>query len=248
MPQECEDQPRERTERVITTYSERDLHRSLKLKYCPDESLHELKIGRYVADACRDGVIYEVQTGGLSPLAKKLKYYLEHTDLDVCVIRPIARDRRILWLDPDSGELAAAPRLSAKHETVFSGISELLYIMEIFGEPRLRICFLLMEIDEVRLLDGYGKNKKIRATSVDRLAGEVYSEIFVNTPSDVASLVMPLLPDDEFFTREQLSHTLGLKGRRLWSAQKLLEELHLIETKREGRRVLFRKIKTARAF
>lgn len=242
MPQRCEDQPRERTERVITTYSERDLHRSLKLRYCPDESLHELKIGRYVADACCDGVIYEIQTGSLSPLAKKLKYYLERTDLDVCVIRPIARDRRIFWLNPDSGELAAAPRLSAKHENIFSGISELLYIREILGEPRLKICFLMMEIDEVRLLDGYGKNKKIRATSVDRLAGEVYSEIFVNTPSDVARITLPKLPDDEFFTRERLSQILGLKGRKLWSAQKLLEELCLIETKREGKRVLFRKI------
>ncbi len=225
----------------ITTYSERDLHRTLKRHFCSDEALHELKIGRYVADACVGGMIYEIQTASLSPLSKKLKYYLEETDFDVTVVRPIAKDRRILWLDPESGELASPPRLSSKHETVFSGISELFYIRELLGNGRLSVCFLMMEIDEVRLLDGYGKYKKIRATSVDRIAGEIYSEVVVDGIDDVTDLVFAALPEGEF-SREELAKSLGLGGRKLWSMQKLLVEEGILECRRDGKRLLFRKM------
>lgn len=225
----------------ITTYAERDLHRELKRHFCPDESLHELKVGRYVADACVGKTIYEIQTASLSPLSKKLKYYLEETDFDIVVVRPIAKDRRILWLDPGSGELASPPRLSSRHEPIFSGISELLYIRELLGNERLSVRFLMMEIDEVRLLDGYGRNKKIRATSVDRIAGEIYSEVVIRSINDVADLVLSALPDGEF-SREELSKHLGLGGRKLWSIQKLLVEEGILECRRDGKRLLFRKM------
>lgn len=233
---------RAKAELGITTYMERDLHRSLKRRFCPDEALHELKIGRYVADACAGGTIYEIQTGSLSPLAKKLKYYLENTDLNILVVHPIAQDRRILWLSPTSGELVAPPRRSSHHKTVFSGISELLYIRELLDNDRLCVCFLMMEIDEVRLLDGYGKQKKRRATSVDRMAGEIYSEIFIKNMSDVAQLAMPELPDGEF-SREDLSHALGLSGRALWRVQKLLTDAEIITCRKEKGRLIFNKMR-----
>ena len=49
----------ERTDNVITTYMERSLHASLKAHFCPDETCHEVKMGRYVADACDGKTIFE---------------------------------------------------------------------------------------------------------------------------------------------------------------------------------------------
>lgn len=232
----------EKTKRVITTYGERHLHASLKARYCPREELHEVEIGRYVADACCDGVIYEIQTGSLAPLTKKIRYYLESTDYRVVVVRPIARNRRLFWLDAGSGECARSPRLSPRHESICNGISDLYYVSELLGEERVSFLFVIMEIDEVRLLDGYGKGKRIRATSVDRLAGEIYDEIVIGSRDDVAEQILPLLPEGRF-GREELSRALGLSSLSLWSAQKLLLSLGIIKGEREGKRIYFEKLK-----
>lgn len=228
----------EKTDKVITTYMERDLHLSLKYKFCRDRACHEIKVGRYVADVLSDGTVYEIQTGSFSPLRKKLEYYLENTDYKVVIVKPLAKNRRIFWLDEASGEVVKAPRLSSKHETLTSGISDLYYIRDFLGRERISFCFVMMEIDEMRKLDGYGKSKKIRATSVDRIAGEIYSTEYINNVSDLAAAVLPLLPDEPF-SRDELSKCLGLKGMKLWSAQKLLLETHILTARKDGRRLIF---------
>lgn len=230
----------QRTDNLITTYQERSLHSSLKSYFCPDEAGHEVRIGRFVADACDGKTIFEIQTGNLKPLVKKLTFYLENTDLDVVVVRPIAQRRRILWLNSETGELERAPRYSSKHDSIMNGISDLLYLKELFGRERLTFCFPIMEIDEVRLLDGYGKQKKIRATSVDRMAGDILTLEYVRNVEDLTKLVHPMLPDGDF-SRDELSKSLKLKALKLWSAQKLLTELNIIYCQTDGRRLIFSK-------
>lgn len=230
----------QKTDNKITTYAERSLHLSMKTHFCPDTSCHEVKLGRFVADACDGKTIFEIQTGNLKPLIKKLNYYIENTEYNVVVVRPLAKNRRLIWLDEDSGELKKAARLSPKHESLSSGISELYYVLDFLENERVSFCFPLMEIDEVRLLDGYGKAKKIRATSVNRLAGEIYSMEYVNSLCDVERAILPLLPDEPF-TRETLSKALKLNGLKLWSAQKLLLETGLLSSEKDGKRLIFKK-------
>ncbi len=224
----------------ITTYKERSLHSSLKAYFCPDESMHEIKIGRFFADACDGTKIFEIQTGSLGPLEKKIKFYLENTELDIVIVHPIAKNRKIYWLDGE-GELQGTPKLSSSHKSLADGISNLYYLRNYIGNPRVSFCFVLMEIDEVRLLDGYGKNKKIRATSVDRVAGEIYSVHYVRSVTDVREIILPLLPSSPF-TREELSRSLKLDKMHLWSAQKLLCELEIVSCERDGKRLLFQKL------
>lgn len=219
---------------------ERSLHASLKENFCPDRSRHELKIGRYVADACDGKTIFEIQTGNFSPLVKKIKFYLENTDLDVVVVRPIAKNRRIFWLDAASGELNKPSRPSPRHENIAFGIADLFYVRELLGEKRLSFCFVLMDVNEVRLLDGYGKDKKKRATSLDRLAGEIYSLTYINSLDDVRDILFPLLPDSPF-SRDELAKFLKLGGLKLWSAQKLLVETGLLSCEKDGKRLVFEK-------
>ncbi len=230
---------KEKTENQITTYMERSLHRALKTHFCPDESKHEIKIGRHVADACDGNTVFEIQTGNFSPLRKKLQFYLENTDFNIVIVRPIAQNRRIFWLD-ELGEIKKAPRLSSRHENLASGIADIYYVKEFLGNPRLTFCFVLMEIDEVRLLDGYGKQKKIRATSVDRVAGEIYSLHYIKNVEDIKAALFPLLPDEPF-GREELSKALKLKTLKLWSAQKLLTETALLSCEKQGNRLIFNK-------
>lgn len=230
----------QKAEIVINTYMERSLHASLKKIFCPDEAFHEVKIGRYVADACDGKTIFEIQTGNFAPLRKKIQFYLENTEFNIVIVRPLAQNRRIFWLDEASGEIKKAPRMSSKHENLASGIADINYISEFLGVDRVSFCFVLMEIDEIRKLDGYGKDKKVRATSVDRLAGEIYSTVYINSKDDIVRELSPLLPDGEF-SREELSKALKLKGLKLWSAQKLLLEKDILSCKKDGRRLVFSK-------
>jgi hypothetical protein len=229
----------QKTENQITTYMERSLHASLKKHFCPNEDMHEIKMGRFVADACDGKTIFEIQTGNLAPLSKKLNFYLENTDFDIVIVRPIAKNRRIFWLN-ELGEIEKAPKISPKHESIANGIADLLYVKELVGNERVSFCFPIMEIDEVRLLDGYGKQKKIRATSADRIAGEIYDIKYIRNKNDIRCELFPLLPDKNF-TREELSKLLKLKGLKLWSAQKLLIELGLLVSEKDGRRLIFKK-------
>lgn len=229
----------QKTDNVITTYMERSLHLSLKKYFCPDENMHEMKIGRFVADACDGKTIFEIQTGNLAPLKKKLSYYLENTDYSIVIVRPIAKNRKIYWLD-ENGEITKAPRLSSRHESIVSGITSLWYLKDYLENERITFCFPIMEIDEVRLLDGYGKYKKTRATSVDRIAGEIYSVEYISNVQSISDTILPLLPDEPF-TREELSRALKVSGLKLWEAQKLLLELDLISSEKKGRRLIFNK-------
>lgn len=231
---------REQTENLITTYKERSLHRSLKKHFCADEDKHEIKVGRYVADVLDGNTIFEIQTGSFSPLRKKLQFYLENTDFEIVIVRPIAQNRHIIWLDEESGEMKKAPRLSSKHENLASGVADIHYIADFLGNKRISFCFVLMEIDEIRLLNGYGKQKKIRATSVDRVAGEIYSLHYINNKNDIAKALFPCLPDSPF-GREELSKSLKLGGLKLWSAQKLLLETDLLKCEKNGNKLIFEK-------
>lgn len=225
----------------ITTYMERSLHASLKMHVCPKPECHEMKVGRYVADVCDGGVIFEIQTGNLGPLRKKIQYYLENTDFKIVVVKPVAKTRRILWLDPTSGEITnKKARPSPHRENIFSGISDIWYLRELFGNERLSFCFVIMEIDEIRALDGYGKSKKKRATSLDRLAGEIFEEKYIHTKRDIEELVDGILPDEPF-TREDLATALRLGGLKLWSAQKLLCELDILTCEKVKNKLVFEK-------
>ena len=98
----------------------------------------------------------------------------------------------------------------------------------------------MRDIEEIRLLDGYGKNKKKRATSVDRTAGEIFSIREIQNLDDVKAEIFPLLPNEPF-SRETLGKCLRLKGLKLWSAQKFLLENEILVCEKVGKCLSFSK-------
>lgn len=61
----------------IGTLGERTLHMVLKRYFEPDESLHEIRVGGFVADIVRPNGIIEIQTRDFSKLRRKLAAFLE---------------------------------------------------------------------------------------------------------------------------------------------------------------------------
>ena len=100
----------------IGTLAERALHRILKLAYEPNEECHEKKIFGSVADIQNERGIIEIQTRAFEKMCPKLAKFLPY--YHVTLVYPIARTKRLHWIDPETKEIAP-PRKSPKCGKIF---------------------------------------------------------------------------------------------------------------------------------
>lgn len=184
----------------IGTLSEKTVHAVLKYYYCPDEAHHEVKIGDYVADACIDGEIYEIQSKAFHLLRGKLTEFLK--EYDVTVIYPVAITKFLRYVDPDTGEITS-PKKSSKKGSIYDVVPELYGIKGFLNNPRLHIVICFIEMEEYKLLDGYGKDRKHHATKTDRIPTKIIGEFRIEEVDDYLKLLPEGLP--ERFTNKDIS-------------------------------------------
>lgn len=175
----------------IGTLAEKTLHAALKLYFEPDESKHEIKIGRYIADIAGDSGIIEIQTRSFNRLREKLAAFLECSD--VTVVYPIARTKYLRWIDTQSGH-ATEKRKSPKLGRYYDAFAELYKIKPLLSNPRLRLCLVLIDLTEYRCLDGWSKDKKKGSTRYERIPENLAGELFLRSAADYAQLIPPELP------------------------------------------------------
>ncbi len=228
----------ERERNGIGTLAEKSLHLILKNYYEPLSAFHEQKIGRYVADILNEDGILEIQTRRFSAMRKKLEAFLAVTD--VTVIHPVVRHKWMQWIDPETGE-ATAPRKSPKTGTVYDAFWELGAIPELLSHPRLTVCLVLLDMDETKLLNGYGKSKKRRATRADRVPRALLSETFLHTKDDYAALLPDSLPAQ--FTRTELCRAVGQPPEHAYTLIRVFSSVGVIaEDGKRGNAYLYRRI------
>ena len=133
----------------IGTYNEKRLHLILKHLISPDARKHETKIGRCVADVFEDDHVYEIQTGSLNPLSKKLDFYLNNTDHQITVIKPFILSKRIVRVERETGEVIRAKK-SPKKATDADLYSELYWIADYLRSDRIEVIVLYINADEYR--------------------------------------------------------------------------------------------------
>ena len=131
----------------IGTLGERTLHAALKYCYEPDDAYHEIPMEGFVADIARPDTVIEIQTGGFYPLRKKLPALLARGP--VRVVHPLAARKRIVWVDPETGELSA-PRTSPRPDRPADVLPELFWLLDVLDEPGLQFEFPLLAIDEYK--------------------------------------------------------------------------------------------------
>lgn len=218
----------------IGTYKEKRLHKIIKNFVCPDESFHEADIGSYVADVCKNGIIYEIQTKNLCALCPKLKYYLSNTDYDIKIIHPVISGKMIYRICPESGELIRKKR-SPLHKGHIDLLPELYGIREFIGDPRISVTVMLIEADEYR----YSERVRFRKS------GAYDSELFPTALVDIAEYncaddFRQFLPDiDGRFSASDFSKLTKLKGRDLYSALNFLSHIGLLRRSCEGRKYVY---------
>lgn len=209
----------------VGVLSERTLHAVLKRCYEPYEGSREVKLGRFVADIFSEDGVIEIQTGGFYPLKPKLAEFLEVTP--VTIVHPIARKRRLIWVDAKTGA-AEPPKPSPRKGYSCEVFRELKWIAEFLAHPNLRIHLLMVDVDEYREFIGYRKNgARQRGERLDRIPTALVEQIRLERPEDYARLCPPDLP--ERFDSAEFARAAHVDRSTAQAALKVLADLGVLK-------------------
>ena len=162
------------------------MHAVFKCYFAPDEAQQEIPIGNYVADIFTGSEIIEIQTRQFNKMRDKLKAFLPL--YPVTIVYPIPREKWLIWVDEDSGELSQ-PRKSPAKGTLYHVFPELYKIKMFLKDPNLRIRPVLVDMEEYRLLNGWSKDKKKGSTRYDRIPLALAGEAEINCLQDYLQFI-----------------------------------------------------------
>lgn len=204
----------------IGTMGEKALHAVVKSYYEPDECYREVDVLGFVADIKYGDRIIEIQTTSFNRLNKKLEKYLE--EYYVTVVYPIALNKHIVWIDPETGAVVAKNKSNKKGSPV-----EFLYeaskIRRFINHERLRFELLFVDVDEYKLLDGYGPERKSRCTKLYKMPVSLQYVTAIESAKDVKAFLPPEITDGRF-TFAEFEKIMKIKDRRArYSLNALIE-------------------------
>ena len=171
----------------IGTLGERSIHAALKYYFEECDTRHEAKVGSFVADIVGENGVIEIQTRGFYRLRKKLTELLEI--VPVTIVHPVAKTRWISTVDKNSGEIVSKRKFPRKG-TIYSTLLELYTIKPLLTHENLRVCIVLMEVNEYRYLNV----KKKRNESYDKIPIDLIDEIYLENVEDYAIMLPDSLP------------------------------------------------------
>lgn len=175
----------------IGTLGEKTLHAILKDYFESNPKYQEVKINGYFADVAKEGEIFEIQTRALYRLVPKVSTFI--VENRVTVVYPIALSKKIFWLDPMTGE-CFSQRKSSKKGKEIDALYELYGLREFLLHERFRVCLLLLDVNEYRIPDGQGKDKKKHATKLDQYPTSLIDEIYLDNAKDYLRFLPKDLP------------------------------------------------------
>ena len=108
-------------------------------------------------DICRDGQIVEIQTRNFRSLRGKLGAFAP--GYRVTVVYPVAREKYVSWIDPETGEITSR-RKSPKRGTVYDLLPELYALRPVMPLKNVDFAVLFVDTEEYRLLNGRSRDRK----------------------------------------------------------------------------------------
>lgn len=182
----------------IGTLSEKTVHAILKNYYEPDEDKQEIPIENFVADIYADGEIIEIQTRQFDKMRDKLSVFLPL--YPVTIVYPIPREKWLIWIDEESGELSRK-RKSPKKGNPYMAFKELYKIKMFLKDPNMRLKLVLLDMEEYRLLNGWSRDKKKGSSRYDRIPTRLVEEVEISCLKDYMQFVPYSLPQN-FTTKD----------------------------------------------
>ena len=216
----------------IGTYGEKALHRNIKWRIDPTGACHEVPIGRYIADIRTDAGITEIQTKSFHKLRAKLAAFLpEHI---VTVVYPLAREKQIVWVDAESGEIIRSRR-SPKRGSFYNAFRELYQIKQLLTDGNLRLRLILLDVTEQRTADD---SRRKRYSLLETEVRDVCDELYIGRADDYSRLIPP--PLTERFTTRDYASASGVNTRDAGTALNVLYYVGAVErVGKQGRYYLY---------
>ncbi len=221
----------------IGRLGEKQMHSALKTFICPDESKHEIKIQdsplyipknqentknrKYVADILDGDTIYEIQTGGFSPLREKILWILENTSYRVVVIHPIAQTKWVSKIS-DDGKISGR-RKSPLHGRAEDIAGELYFFRSFLTNPRFSLMLLMIEAEQYVKPQKRGR----RLQKYEMIPMSLLGAYLFKSREDYEYFLPDSLPDT--FTVKDYSQHSKIYGMDAYSIVKTLCELELVE-------------------
>lgn len=208
----------------IGTYGEKTVHAIFKHYYEPDEDKHEIPIDRYVADIYTGNEIIEIQTRQFNRMRDKLSGFLPL--YRVTIVYPIPRNKWLIWIDEESGELTTK-RKSPKKGTPYLAFTELYKIKMFLKDKNLKIKLVLTDMEEYRLLNGWSRDRKKGSSRYDRIPLELVSEVVMECPQDYMQFIPPEL--EEPFTSTEFAKAAHISVKLAQTTLNLLFYMDVVE-------------------
>ena len=182
----------------IGILNEGPLHAALKAAYVANGGEAEVPVQTFVADAVRNGVMYEIQTGSFSGLGRKMAALAEVGP--VVLVHPIAGTKTIIK-QPQQDGARAQTRKSPKHGQLVHIVNELVYIPQMLNHPNFAVEAVLTEERELRCYDPRKNRRRGGWRVLERRLVRIEEGLRINTMADLydflqADLVEPFSTRD----------------------------------------------------
>lgn len=207
----------------IGTLAEKTLHGVVK-NYYSDKENQEVRVGSFYVDIKTENEIIEVQTRQFNKLIPKLKNLLDQ--FPVRIVYPNFHHKTIYWVDPLTGEQTPG-RTSPRRGSIYDVFYELYRIKFLLNHPNLKLSILLIDIDEIRRLDGWSYDRKRGSHCIDRIPLNLVEEINIDQLTDYIKLI-PFDNNFQFTSRDYAKKT-KLTLRKSQIALNVLSSIGVIE-------------------
>jgi hypothetical protein len=215
------------------------LHAAVKDLLAVPGDRAEVRVEGFVIDLVRaGGELVEIQTGGFSPLGRKLDALLDGNRMRI--VFPVPAERRIIRID-DHGEVLSARRSPLKGSAL-DVFDRLVSFPSLIAHPNLVVEVLLCKEDHVRAPEaGRSRSGRRRRDPGERRLIEVLDSVTLDSPAACGALLPDALGAGgageggaEGFTTRELAAALGV---RMILAQRIAYCLRAMEVLQDaGRR------------
>lgn len=183
----------------IGTLGEKSLHNILKCYLQPNENLHEIKIGKNVADIFDGEKITEIQTRDFYPLNKKLEVFLPLYKVEI--VYPVAKEKYISWIDINSGDVTKK-RKSTKSATLCEILPQIYKIKDYAFHENLSFRIVCIGAEEYRLLNGWSYDKKRGSHRFELVPTKLFDEVIISCNNDFSVFLKDFNNEEEFTSKD----------------------------------------------
>lgn len=219
----------------IGVLAEKTVHAALKWWLDDNPAHHEVLLPEgSIADIFDGERVTEIQTAGFSAFRPKLQRLL--AQYPVTVVHPVVRQKWLTWLSPETGEVTP-PRRSPRVGSFVDACRELVYLLPCLGHENLTIQLVLLDVEERRLQDSWGRDGKRGSHRVGREPLCLCDTLTLSDKASYAALLPPDLPAP--FTAAQFGKRTRLCGRALSGTLKVLLACDVLRREKHGRTWLY---------